>query len=587
MGTVIWAVNSDSNFTELEIPDWVFIVTPNILHYEQAEYFLLSGANVFVEKPATLNLTALEDLINLSKLEDRLFYVGDVFLYRQDLQSNNFGEFGSQFGWHKSSSTGDGSLLDRFAYHHLCLLFKALGGHLEFEIDSCANFKPDKLNFNAKINNQKCSFSYSISENGKLNHTAFGENVGIAPNDALSDMLAAVLSGTVSFDKNHRMALWVTTQISKIKKTLYPNIGIVGGGIFGSTTAIELANQGYNVTLYERHESLLEETSSINQYRVHQGYHYPRSSATASECYDSASSFIKYYKQSIVPKMSGIKHHYAIASQASMTDPEEFITFMDAIGLPYKYVTPLQGTDLMVEVEENIFDPAKLISIVKNRLKGAGIELRLGKTATEDDLKAFDFNVIATYANLNDWCIDRREYQYELCEKPILKLPNVYHKKSIVVMDGPFMCIDPLGSSDMHVIGNVVHAIHHTNVGYKPVVPDVYKNLLNKGIVKKPSITNIDKFIEAAREFFPDIDQAHHIGSMYTIRTVLPNREKDDARPTLVEWIDDNRLMVFSGKICTCVSAAKTILKNIEGRIADRALANNTSERAHLWMTDK
>ena len=55
MGTVIWAVNSDSNFIELEIPDWVFIVTPNMLHYEQAEYFLKSGANVFVEKPATLS----------------------------------------------------------------------------------------------------------------------------------------------------------------------------------------------------------------------------------------------------------------------------------------------------------------------------------------------------------------------------------------------------------------------------------------------------------------------------------------------------------------------------------------------------
>lgn len=568
LGIVTWAVNSDSDFTELEIPDWVFIATPSILHYEQAEFFLRSGANVFVEKPATLNPSALEYLINLSKLKGVLFYVDDVFLYRSDLKLHNFGEIGSRFGWHKSSPAGVGSLLDRFAYHHLYLLFDALGGQLNFEIGACANFKPDKLDFDAKINNQEYSFSYSASECYENNHTVFGKKIDKAPNDALSDMLVAVLTETASFDKNHKMALWATTRISEIKKAIYKNVAIVGGGVFGCTIAIELANQGYNVVLYERHESLLEEASSINQYRVHEGYHYPRSGETAFECKASSSSFIKYYRQSIVPKSAGVKHYYAISSKASMTTPEQFIASMDAIGLPYKKVKPIHGTDLMVEVEENIFDPTKLTSIVINRLKGAGVELRLGRSATEDDLVEADFTIIATYANLNDWRVDKREYQYELCEKPILRLPHAYRRKSIVIMDGPFMCIDPLGDSDLHVMGNVVHAIHHSNIGYTPIIPDGYENLLNKGVIINPSITNIDKFIDSARHFFPDIDKAQYIGSMYTIRTVLPYREKDDARPTLVEWIGDNRMTVLSGKICTCINAAKTAFKCIEDRIS-------------------
>jgi hypothetical protein len=567
MGIITWAVNSDSDFTTLEIPDWVFIATPNILHYEQAAHFLKSGANVFVEKPATLDPVALKDLIRWSKREGKGFYVDDVFLYRSDLKPGTFGEIGSQFIWHKNSSEGTSSLLDRFTYHHLYLLFEAFGGNLDFAIGSCAISNPDQLDFIAKVNDQEYGFSYSASENHQNNHTAFGIKIGRAPNDALSDMLIAVLSETASFDKNHRRALWVTTQISEIKKAFCKNVAIVGGGIFGSTIAIELANQGYNVVLYERHESLLEEASSINEYRVHEGYHYPRSTATALECKASTSGFVKYYRQAIVPKSTSIKHYYAIASQASMTDPEQFIAFMETIGLSYKKVEPIPGTDLMVEVEENMFDAANLTSIVKKRLKGAGVELRLGKSATEDDLTGFDFTVVATYANLNDWCVDKREYQYELCEKPVLKLPDVYRMKSIVVMDGPFMCIDPFGSSDLHVMGNVVHAIHHTNIGHKPVVPDGYKPLLNKGVIRNPAITNIDKFIESARRFFPDIDGAQHIGSMYTIRTVQPNREKDDARPTLVEWIGDNRLMVFSGKICTCLSAAKTVLECIRNRI--------------------
>src|SRR5687768_16844214 len=79
MGAVIWAAGSDSDFTQLEIPDWVFIATPNILHYEQAEYFLRAGANVFVEKPATLDAAALENLIGLASRHNARLYVDDVF----------------------------------------------------------------------------------------------------------------------------------------------------------------------------------------------------------------------------------------------------------------------------------------------------------------------------------------------------------------------------------------------------------------------------------------------------------------------------------------------------------------------------
>ena len=157
----------------------------------------------------------------------------------------------------------------------------------------------------------------------------------------------------------------------------------------------------------------------------------------------------------------------------------------------------------------------------------------------------------------------QKDYQFELCEKPVVKLPKQYKNKSVVIMDGPFMCIDPLGDTGLHVMGNVVHAIHSTNVGKFPEYDSKFDGLLNKGIVKNPSITNIDKFIDSAKKFFIDIDKSEHIGSMYTIRTVLPNKDKDDARPTLVEKPDDKTFTIFSGKIGTCVSAAEEILEYI------------------------
>lgn len=566
MGNVIWVENSDSDYTELKIPEWVFIATPNIFHYEQAEYFLKSGANVFVEKPAVINPSALDYLVNLSKKVGKLLYISDVFLYHGGLDKKNQTTFLNQFIWHKKSSGERGALLDRLAYHHMYLIFEALGGGSSLRITSCAKFEPNRMEFEASLDDQRLSFSYKVSETVENIHKVFSKEIDVSADDALSNMLSAVLSQRVSFEKNQMRAIWATTQIFEIKKQFSKKIGIVGGGIFGSTVAVELANQGYNVVLYERHENLLEEASSINQYRVHRGYHYPRSYSTALECKVSSRDFIKNYRQSIVKKTTGLKHYYAIASSESMTDIGQYIDFMDAVGLEYKKVKRLQGTDMTIEVQENIFDPSILRSMVKKRLEATGVELRLKTNAEENDLKNYDFTVIATYSRLNDWRIDKREYQYELCEKPVLRLPDGWRMKSVVVMDGPFMSVDPLGDSGLHVMGNVVHAIHHSNVGYEPVIPDGYKKLLNKGIVKNPKITKIDNFIQSASQFFPDIIKAEHVGSMFTIRTVLPNREKDDARPTLVEWISGNRLAVFSGKICTCVSAARKVVTYIEDR---------------------
>ena len=57
--------------------------------------------------------------------------------------------------------------------------------------------------------------------------------------------------------------------------------------------------------------------------------------------------------------------------------------------------------------------------------------------------------------------------------------------------------------------------------------------------------------------------EQEHIGSMFTFRTVLPNQDDDDARPTLVEKLDGKTFTIFSGKIGTCVSAADELLEYI------------------------
>lgn len=132
-------------------------------------------------------------------------------------------------------------------------------------------------------------------------------------------------------------------------------------------------------------------------------------------------------------------------------------------------------------------------------------------------------------------------------------------------MDGPFMCLDPYGQTEYHVLGNVVHAIHETNTGYEPKVTYL-KEYLNKGLIEKPKYTNINKFIETGKQFFKDFNKLKHIGSLYTIRTVLKDRDYDDARPTLVRKEEKNIYSLFSGKIDTCVDASNQLITLIQNK---------------------
>ena len=126
------------------------------------------------------------------------------------------------------------------------------------------------------------------------------------------------------------------------------------------------------------------------------------------------------------------------------------------------------------------------------------------------------------------------------------------------------MCIDPLANTNLHLLCNVVNEIHQTNIGLFPKIDEKYLPLLDSGIIKNPTITNYDKFIQSSIPFFPEIESAEHIGSLFTVRAVPPRVEDTDARPTQVTQIDENTITIFSGKITTCVEAANEVKKIID-----------------------
>lgn len=341
-------------------------------------------------------------------------------------------------------------------------------------------------------------------------------------------------------------------------------VAVVGGGVFGCTAALYAARAGHDVYLFERLDDILQAASGINQYRLHRGYHYPRSAETARAALDAHASFEREYAPAL---MRGGTHHYGIAKEGSLVTPDEFLSFCDSLGLFYKKNNaPFFNRDtvsLSLEVEELWFDPSVLKKIIKEKLAEAGVHVRLQTEPSADELKYFQKVILATYANLNgvSSVIPSEEYQFEVCEKPVVALGEEFRRTGVVVMDGPFMCADPFGSTEHHVLGNVVHAIHHQTVGSTPVIPPALQPLLNQGVIENPPVTKIDDFLAHGLQFIPGLGSAKHIGSMFTIRTVLPRQDKTDARPTTVSVIDERFIKIFSGKIGNCVLAAEHAVK--------------------------
>ena len=86
------------------------------------------------------------------------------------------------------------------------------------------------------------------------------------------------------FELNHKRSIFATRLSSYVKEKLYGRCAVVGGGIYGVTVATKLKVSGYDVHLYEAENDILNRASGINQYRIHRGYHYPRSMETIESC---------------------------------------------------------------------------------------------------------------------------------------------------------------------------------------------------------------------------------------------------------------------------------------------------------------
>ena len=343
-------------------------------------------------------------------------------------------------------------------------------------------------------------------------------------------------------------------------------IAIIGSGFFGSTIALKLSeNKKYAITIFEKHNKILQNASKKNQMRFHLGYHYPRSKKTVNEIKKSNKDFKNFYGNSI---LGNTLNYYSISKKKTKTSLKKYTNFLIRNNLSFKKINNSNFFSSKIDgsfiTSEKTLNYNKLYKIVNKRLKKKNIKIKKKTTFLKKDLLKFDKVIICAYQN-NNIVLQKLgykpkyKYRYELVEKIIVKLPSNFKNKSFIVLDGQFVCVDPLLNTGYHLLSSVKFSKIEVLNSMSPKFKNYRKIYVDSDRVKNLKISRFKDFIEDGSKYLPFLKKAKYITSYYIVRTIKSNKEKTDERTNEITKINNKVITILSGKWNTCVSIAKQV----------------------------
>jgi glycine/D-amino acid oxidase-like deaminating enzyme len=315
---------------------------------------------------------------------------------------------------------------------------------------------------------------------------------------------------------------------------------VIGGGFYGCEVALAVRRAGARrVVVVERERGLLRRASYVNQARVHNGYHYPRSLATALSSHNSFARFCDEYRFAV---HAGMTKLYAIARD-SRVDPSQFERFCRHIGAPYR----AQGArrkqlfdDALIaeayEVRELAFDAGALARHFEQALARSDVEVRCGTTArivqagphqvaVEIDGHPVEAGHVfnCTYASLDGVGVPiTAPIKRELAEVALIEQPRELIDVGVSVMDGPFFSTMPFPAARCHSLTHVRYTPHEAWTEPRPAEP-------------VPRKSNAQFMLRDGARYLPCLARARYIRSLFETKAVLQMTENDDGRPILME----------------------------------------------------
>ena len=145
-----------------------------------------------------------------------------------------------------------------------------------------------------------------------------------------------------------------------------------------------------------------------------------------------------------------------------------------------------------------------------------------------------------------------------------------------MIVYGPFMTVDVLGSTGHHVLYHGDHGVHHVNVGRFADVPAAYQPFLYRYTPARDldGLTHAPLALGEARRYFAGLDQARHIASNFVVRVQAPHDVTDAVRRTTIEEFRPGWFSISASKLSACVSIADTMVGLLQRGDRGRRLAS-------------
>lgn len=357
---------------------------------------------------------------------------------------------------------------------------------------------------------------------------------------------------------------------------------VIGGGLYGLYAALRCGRRGNSVLVLEADDAPFKRATYINQARVHQGYHYPRSLSTASK---SAHYFRRFCHDFNFCINSNFKQIYGTSDDLSWTNANQFAEFCSAAEIPCEAVDPSRYfrsglVDGAFLTQEYTYDARILRDYFLDELEGTlGVRIECcavvsGIDGVGDcwevslaDGRRFQapFVLNATYASLNQVLrmanFSEFRIKYELCEITLCRPLNALCDTGITVMDGPFFSIMPFGETGLHSLTSVSFTPHVTSFQSRPTFECQLHSdghcsdsiLGNCNLCPARPQTAFPYMASLARKYLLPEYGFEYEGSLYSMKPILVSSEIDDSRPTVVKVHSDapTFISVLSGKINT------------------------------------
>ncbi len=358
---------------------------------------------------------------------------------------------------------------------------------------------------------------------------------------------------------------------------------VVGGGIFGCYAALHLAGRGAKVAILEKEARLFQKASLVNQARLHSGYHYPRSIATAAMSDEHKARFTEEHRPFV---NQTFEKFYAIDRYGSFTDGTQFERFCAFLDIPCERVTEhnlfnFERLEALYRTVEYSFDPVLLGNYYRDKVENTpGItvfkksqiqrsEAIGNEWAIDVQVETLNFQlstptvINATYSATNAinqiFGVNELALTHEISEIAFVSSPQ-FGLRGLTVMDGPFGSIMPFGLSGLLSLSSVAYTHHKISFDALPrfdcQMPEIDPACRPEapGICtecpRRP-VSNAPKMLAQMQQYFADNVQFAQMFSYYTIKSKLKASHIDDGRPTEISLLRESPKFycLFAGKI--------------------------------------